>query len=518
MDNDGFKDLVHGRIQGKTSKQIAREAVEDEFRRSKRKRGGPKGGNDDYSSSDDDDNENRNKKSKHASKDSGALSRSKREEDDEVAEKNKELASKYRDRAKERREAMEQIAGKHGGEKKGLDMELVRKRRREILQQQGRSLREPQKGDDEAEGGKFESIVSSKTIDEAIGSLSRLIQSRVSGNDGEESSILCKRVGSEILDYIEQVLHHHSTTTSKSPDGVLATTKKSSLQGHGNKPTAMRASTFLAFTLYGHPSDKARSWESPRVFTTHHGRRDKNLDGDDGRDSCRHTMATPIDNSLIRTMGLVLARNHDKEVRDVGSNKISGDPSSNAIQAMPKPKASSSASATKSTGANVEAEEDDDDIFGDAGDYIPPSARTVPSTHRSEVGLEPVNSKATKDVAKSSSVTKKASIFSGLVASGQSEAEAKKIDGPDIVDDFVANLYSRLQKRGGDSKPEQAYGDEMDVDFDGRLADQEEEDGGGDDEADDGKQKRKKKKRNDETTVAAKEYGSSRGLISRETD
>ena len=376
MDNDAFTDLVRGRIKGKTSKEVAREAVEDEFRRKKRKRGG-RGGNDDYSSSDDDDSETRSKKSKPKPT-VNDISLNKRDEDADKT-KNDELSSKYRDRAKERREGtrhdeqvdQDDIIGSSatvnkggGGEKKGLDIELVRKRRREIMEQQGKSLTSNRKeqGDVE-ERSERESIVTSTTIDEARDFLNTLVQSRDEAKkSSDETLVLAKRVGPDMLDSIEQILQS-SDRISKPKAGAKPEV--------GRKQVASRASTYLAFALDGHPSDKVRAWEAPRVFTTHHERSMKQHE--DENDSHRHVMATPIDSGLIRTMELIFARScSGVDMVDSGSL--------NAKEATTKSKVSSPQAQTSNDKPGDNEENDDDDIFGDVGDYIPPSAKTLPTT------------------------------------------------------------------------------------------------------------------------------------------
>ena len=104
MDNNAFKDLVRSKV--KSTKEIAREAVEEAFiRKRKRKKGkGRRGDDDDLSSSDSDSDDNRRgKQAKHNDSDKQQLFKPgavKRAKDGDK----KEAASKYRDRAKERRE------------------------------------------------------------------------------------------------------------------------------------------------------------------------------------------------------------------------------------------------------------------------------------------------------------------------------------------------------------------------------------------------------------------------------
>jgi IK cytokine len=145
MDNEAFRALVQERAKPKSTKEIAREAVEEEFQiRKKRKRGGG-GSSSEDNDSDNDSNREPNKRDPFvptvAKKKAGA-----------------EQELKYRDRAKERREGknvdyqgqvtavatedgqMDQVTlSKYlGGDEahthlvKGLDVALARRVRREI--------------------------------------------------------------------------------------------------------------------------------------------------------------------------------------------------------------------------------------------------------------------------------------------------------------------------------------------------------------------------------------------------
>jgi hypothetical protein len=104
MNNDAFQKLVRERATEKSSKEIAREAVEQEFRQDKRKRkrrrgaGGSSDEDGDGSDSDIDD-DHKQKKEEEQKEQQQQEDRSKK-----GAGKKEKASSKYRDRAKERRE------------------------------------------------------------------------------------------------------------------------------------------------------------------------------------------------------------------------------------------------------------------------------------------------------------------------------------------------------------------------------------------------------------------------------
>jgi hypothetical protein len=98
MDNDAFRTLVRDRAKVKSTKEIAREAVEAEFKRGKKKRsrsGDSSGGSD---NDNDNDNDERRKHKK------GGERRGRDNDDEENDDKDAATDSNYRDRAKERRE------------------------------------------------------------------------------------------------------------------------------------------------------------------------------------------------------------------------------------------------------------------------------------------------------------------------------------------------------------------------------------------------------------------------------
>jgi hypothetical protein len=105
MNNDAFRDLVQQG--GKTTKEIAREAVEKEFqfKKKRRRRGGASSG--DVDSSDDDDGDkndkDRNKRNKAAQQEQQSHPYD-NDDQQRTTHPDNNNNSKYRDRARERRE------------------------------------------------------------------------------------------------------------------------------------------------------------------------------------------------------------------------------------------------------------------------------------------------------------------------------------------------------------------------------------------------------------------------------
>lgn len=94
MNNDAFKDLVRSKV--KSTKQIARDTVEEAFKKKRNKRKGRGRGDDDLSSSDESDTETSSRPKKQ--------SKSDLLQPTSVRNKGQGHVSQYRDRAKERRE------------------------------------------------------------------------------------------------------------------------------------------------------------------------------------------------------------------------------------------------------------------------------------------------------------------------------------------------------------------------------------------------------------------------------
>jgi hypothetical protein len=441
MDNDAFKKLVRERAKEKSTKEIAREAVEDEFKLKKKRRR-------DGDSSSDEQSDSKDLKRR----DDTGLTDARRKQNS----LEEEAVSKYRDRARERREGSNQdykqsenllqgvasAAGDEGaalgasalskylgGDEdhthlvKGLDVVLARKVKREMKgAKPGPEREHPRMGHPEA--SKF-----MEKGPQARDSLQRLTA------DASKSEI-----GYELKEYILQVGQHKGEAE-----------KQCSTAG-----ITIQHST-LAFSIDG-PFDLARAWEVPRES---HGIPRNDADQTE-------TRATPLDNLLLERVESVLGANtKDNSKAETNETTVETEPT----QSSPN--------------------ESDDDIFGDTGDgdYVPPAFQVE---SRANDGTQRIS---------------KGSIFAGLTQTKSLDSEKKP-----AIQDFVATLCSRLKQGQDVSKHSYRlgidsgeYDDDMDADFDGTLEDNE------------GDKKRKKKRgvSGAETTTAAKEYGAaiSRSIV-----
>jgi hypothetical protein len=476
MDNDAFKKLVRERAQVKSTKEIAREAVEDEFKRKKKRQ---HGGDSSDSGGDDDEAEESGKKrffrSNHQQQQD--------EEDGEYPDSN---SNKYRDRAKERREgkpqadesllkgvasaaadpaadkSTEELSKYLGGDEehthlvKGLDLVLARKVKREWYNEKNRQPTTTAKESKQQQQQRME-----ETFVETVEQAKDLLQQCIRNNTTES------KVGLELSQYLQQVYDSTLETTPLRPKNIACSSAGRTIQR-----------STLAFALDGHPSQISRAWEIPREI----------MQGSSQQDTLAR--ATSLDISLIDRIQWALS----KRIQKTEEVQQPVKPTSKVVQ-------QSLSRDTSQEGNNDEDddEEDDDDIFGDVGDYVPSQTQSQSQTKSAKPKL----------------AVSAGSIFSGLVTEEQQPKEEDK--GSMAVDTFVASLYSRLQKGREGAEPTlkgllgsvEGY-NEMDVDFDGRLEDEEEEDDGGK------SSKKRKKKRGEDTTVAASEYGASRSRSVRE--
>jgi hypothetical protein len=277
MNNDAFRKLLNEGGLGKSTKQIAREAVEDEFKM-KRRKGQRSGYNSDDDDDDDDNNEQKWKRKKGIVKDEEKVSC-------ETYEKKPRL-SQYRDRAKERREGkvvdyeelhnidhvdaeMSKYLG--GDEKythlvKGLDTTLAEKVRRQEM------------GDfnprDDIDLDKLMEETVSKTSERAEG---QIISKGKEGLQNAKSSSLVLGMTS----YLNSV---------KNNNNHLELPQTSQIPMSGQRI----ARTTLNFTIRANVGDRLRSWELPQESISSAAQYDRmrNLPSSIG-------IATPLDANLI---------------------------------------------------------------------------------------------------------------------------------------------------------------------------------------------------------------------------
>lgn len=425
MNNDAFKQLVRERSNPKSSKEIAREAVEDEFRqnRKKRKRRGGGGGSSDESESDGDNEKDRRKKNKQRQQ--------KQDSKDADAEIGPD-ADLYRDRAKERREGnnadyqdsqrllsgmtaaakdgqdvdIEHLSKFLGGDEaythlvKGLDVTLAKRSVNTDVSahrqrtQETEQTREP---------------TLAKTAEEAMELIATDIR-------------IVSELGTGILDYLRNTYlpnREVPTPDEVTPEGL-----------------AVQRST-LTFSLKADPGEFVRSWEIPREQTYATS------------DDRAFTKASPLGTSLIDRIEKALAKR-----------------TLLAQRSIPLVKAAATHGRVE---ANVDNGDSDDDIFGNVGDYDPVDA----NAKEGGIDTDP------------SPTESKGSIF-GTVAPTtilQSDGASSDLDSQDgkgagsrerdlLPSGRLAGLSSTHDSNKG-------YGEDMDVDFDGTAEDMAASEGGG---------------------------------------
>jgi hypothetical protein len=332
MNNDAFRDLVHQG--GKSTKEIAREAVEGEFERNKKKRRR----NDDSSDEEEEDKKKiPDKKTKHRNKHQKG--------DDDADTKKKPAADKYRNRAQERREGKTdgdfsslkadgvdaEMTKYLGGDEahthlvKGLDVTLARRVKREMgkLIDQHTDLDTVLK---KASAKKTEEVPVSSIIETASEGKKKIQQLTL---EDMKSSL-----GRGMLDFLQQ-------SYLKQPSGGRLKVGPAGL--------AIQASS-ITFSCLGHPGDIRKAWEVPEEHTSMVTQSDE---GDNG--------------GLFSDPDLLVKI---KEAFEAASRPV-------MLPTM-QPDTRPSTTAPEKRKTNAEEEDSDDDIFADAGAYVPTSA--APST------------------------------------------------------------------------------------------------------------------------------------------
>jgi hypothetical protein len=443
MNNDAFRELF--KQGGKSTKEIAREAVEDEFQRNTKKRK-KRGGGGDSSDEEDDDDKKQHKNKKHQHK---KRSSSKKDDDDD----DDDATNNYRDRAQERREGkvderefattdfqgsaeMSKYLGgdeRHTHLVKGLDVTLAQKVKREmgkLIDSHRTAVPVSKKKQQAEEKQQEEELKMVETKSEAT----QLIKDWSA--DHKPSS----QLGQSMLIFLQQRLE----ATVKQP--------RKHLQVSSAGYALQRSS--LTFSCVSHPGDVWRAWEVPEELTSM-------------ADNSNNDRETWWNVSLLDQVQEAFTRNDKKMTQALSTRQ----------------KLSTS---TNGTGPSKREEGDndssDDDIFADAGDY-------VPTTTKSNVTA----ATGTKSTGATTTATK-TSLFSGLTANQQEEQdEAVHEDGLTIVAK-LAQKAKAIPKSGDFSQYDGAYGDDgMDMDFAGQCDD--------DDET------TKKKGKGEESTMASREYG-----------
>lgn len=236
MNNEAFQKLVLDR--GQSTKEIARAAVEAEF---KKRRHGRKRKQDDYSSdSDDDKNTQKPKKTERSS-----LLRPSQVKGNDMNE-SEQTSQVYRDRAKERREGREQESTLHTNNKdvplpvpiKGLDLTQVHQERAQLGSSHNNT------SNNVTVDQEHMISLALPTRDEALQNLKRFA--------ADPSSL-----SSELSEYLVYFANSSSHDPTKQ---IICGVEGKTLQR-----------TRLVLNAIAHPSDRRRVWETPRETISANG-------------------------------------------------------------------------------------------------------------------------------------------------------------------------------------------------------------------------------------------------------
>ena len=381
MNNEGFRQLINQSSKRKTTKEIAREAVEEEFNERKRK-GGGRNLADGYSSNEEDDRPNPKWKRQQEGKDDAADDDNKRSNQREKKKKaKKDEGAKYRDRAKERREgknvdyelsagiqsttsqiesmftdqskSSEEMSKYLGGDEahthlvKGLDKALADKVRREEMGRHTSSQNDATKNNQTKNNIDLDDVI------ENFDSKKRNHQQSLKQSDSTATNILqsikLKERQSNLVAGISSFLNNiHGKGT-----GALysASHKEKSIAGE-----AVQRTRFV-FSTKANIIDPYMAWEIPQEIitpTTQNEQRNRR-----GNIHVRSIyLGTPLDSTLILRIDSVF-----KEAKTTNSL--------NCMQKKyQKKKVDMNVSSEKKPGGREKVFDDsDDDIFGGLGVY-----------------------------------------------------------------------------------------------------------------------------------------------------
>jgi hypothetical protein len=379
MNNDFFRRLVNdgdGKASkkegtkggsGKTTKEIAREAVEEEFKERKRKRGR----DDDYLSDDDDDDDDEDdddrdkRKEKEDATEMADIEAKKKEKE----KKNKNKKIKYRNRAKERREGKtnadyqdstaavnhldEEMSKYLGGDEahthlvKGLDKTLADKVRREV----------------NGPGGPTEDLDLDKIMEEASSAKAKAAHKVKMAATPKQINELCPNQSTPLTTGMLSYLKKLEGQKQKQSMDVFGSDKAETISQAGD--TISR--TTLKFSLDANVGDRFKSWELPQETMTSASQHERMR----GRSAM--TTCTPLDHNLINKIKTVFSAMKRKAgTRTPSTKKVDANKKMETVQiAKTRDKVSVPGVADKTI-----AEDSDDDIFGDIGDYVPPKEVT----------------------------------------------------------------------------------------------------------------------------------------------
>lgn len=530
MDNAAFRALVNERRPdgGKSTKEIAREAVEDEFARKRKGRGGGggrrggRGGRDEYGSdsggSSDEDAGKKWGKDKIGKDEKG-------EEEDEPEWKRRrreKKAPEYRDRARERREGKASDYSAIEGLAPSGAEEEDRKRRAELSKYLGgdeehthlvrgldKALAEKVRREEMGGGGSQEDGDLDDLLEEAYAEKRGTAGGRRDWRTAKPKSEL----GKSVLGYLLQ----KGTGEGAPPQTGAAGRAK------GN-PAVQKSiqRAVLTFSLNADARRRREAWEAPRTSVRSFAPREGEATGNRMNPLNRHMIATiakKLDGGSNRQKersryGSLPEKKEGETGKASGNGKGGGD-----ARRTEEADSTKAAKVTEATNGNTAKEDDsDDDIFADAGEYVP-QAPPKPT----EQGSVAENDEADKSTEETEEKPKqKESIFDNLLQEDAPAAPARQPQQPQSLS--VKQPQPPSKKKvierdlfGGGQETDQlpyhkrrgpqsaamegvsmttyrgGYGEEMDVDFGGfeedrrkkKDDDDEEKEGGEEEEEED---------------------------------
>jgi hypothetical protein len=456
MDNEAFRSLVNKQV--KSTKEIAREAVETEFREKAQKRGGGGGGRRgrrseyDSDSASDDDNDHLTKRRRDDEGNNSNEPEWKRRRKEKAAAAT--ATTVYRDRAKERREGKNldyndtstvtaniynngdeysdkkrqaELSKFLGGDEqhthlvKGLDVALASKIRREEMgnKKQTGAEREEEEDLDQLLEDAYNTQKNETTT------------SSVSTNSKKSSSIAMIQPKSDLGKSVQKYLLKHY----QQQPSVAAATQQQSIQINPTKQNSIQRSHYT-FSLDSTIQNRSKAWDVPQL---------KMIGGGQQQQRQQQVTMTPLDCHLIATIrnkldGTLKSKKANDDGGREGIDQNDNGVKQHQLQQLldnegdntKEPSSGDNTIDHKTTRgsppANNKKDDDsneddsDDDIFADVGAYIPPTAvATTTTTTTTTTTAEDSATAQTKnhDVASTSctTTTKKnsSSIFDNLI-------------------------------------------------------------------------------------------------------
>lgn len=468
----------------KSTKEIAREAVENEFRQKKRggggRRGGVRGGARDYESDSGSDNDGNNdalnkRRRLHEEEGNGQDATNNKSNEPEWKrrrrEKKGDSVPEYRDRARERREGKNldylddttnattttgggnndeyaedrkrqaELSKFLGGTEehthlvKGLDYALAQKVRREEM---GRSTTERVNEDDE-------------DLDQLLED-SYIKNKKPSSTSSSMATIQPKsELGKSVLNYLLQhQKQQNNNPTATSSSASVSTTLATSIQSQNKiiinktKQKSIQRSSYT-FSLDSNPQKRSNAWDVPPFKV--------GALGGDEQAFFERKEITPLDNHLIATIKKKLDDVNDgkkkrkglggegeRQTSCNGAYKQKQQPQHKELSFDDKEDSSKIQSTqyhedrqpndTKPSSSSLPEGDDssDDDIFADVGAYVPPTATTTTTLDNPDATVPTTTAAATQSSADANATTtsKKQSIFDNLITTDAQSTSTTK--------------------------------------------------------------------------------------------